>query len=95
MMERRQTSRGMIAYQAIVLILLACLLIVGLFYFLALQNGQAIMNNDIQQIRVDYVKLREYLRSQEDQDKEISNIKSDLSEIQKALQPPKKKKKHQ
>ena len=79
-------------YRGIVVVLLCALLIIGYLHYRSLNNGQESLNialnsvqANVQDVRMQYVKLQEYVKGQSQQDEEIKQIQNDLKEIRTLL----------
>ena len=84
--------RSLTMYQFLTLVLLGALLGVGFFHYKTLNTGQLVLAGhiatvqvDLQEVRNEYVRLREYVSGQQKQDAEIKQIKSDLEAIKKEV----------
>lgn len=84
--------RSLTLYQYLNLLLLMALLCVGFFHYATLNSSQKAMvgsisdvRTDLQEVRQEYVKLREYVSGQQAQDLEIQQMKTDLEAIKKLV----------
>jgi hypothetical protein len=96
MEERKKTTmsdrRSLTLYQYLNLLLLVVILMIGFFHYSTLNTSQKAMTSsitsvqgDLQEVRQEYVKLREYVSGQQVQDAEIQQIKTDLVLIKKSI----------